>query len=69
MDALDRYMNHSKACAECKPATTEDPVCVPCPTGTQLWNRHRRVGRDTGPAFDEGPSVHPLGGLNEYDDA
>lgn len=72
VDVLDRYLEHSKGCANCKPATVEDPVCVPCPTGQKLWNRYEAQQRiqaasaagDPGP----GPSVYPLGGLDEYRD-
>lgn len=69
MDALDRYLKHSRGCAECKPATSDDPVCVPCGYGRKLWASVQRENRmadadDTGP----GPSCYPLGGFNEYDD-
>lgn len=73
MDALDRYLKHHRGCGECKSATPEDPVSVPCGYGQQLWARVQRADRaaaalaanDPGP----GPSTYPLGGLNEYDDA
>lgn len=72
MDALDRYMKHSRGCTECKPATSDDPACVPCGYGRKLWFGVQRENRmaDAAAASDPGPgpSCYPLGGLNEYDD-
>lgn len=69
MDTLDRYLSHFRRCAKCKPATAEDSVCVPCPTGQKLWNRHEAASRTTADVDDHpGPSCYPPGGLNEYDD-
>jgi hypothetical protein len=72
MDAMDCYFAHFKRCDACKPATLEDPVCVPCPTGQQLWSRYqsriRAEGADAGQDLGSGPSIYPLGGFDEYHD-
>lgn len=73
MDALDRYLKHHRGCKTCKPATVEDPVCMPCKYGRALWAGVQRENwaADTAARDDPGPgpSCYPLGGLNEYDDA
>lgn len=70
MDTFDRYLRHFRGCPDCKPATAEDPVCVPCPTGQKLWNRHEAANRIAASGIDDytGPSCYPLGGLDEYHD-
>jgi hypothetical protein len=70
MDTMDRYYNHFKHCDTCKPATLADPVCVPCPTGQQLWNRHIAFQNRCAASIDDsdGPTCYPLGGFDEYND-
>jgi hypothetical protein len=67
-------MNHAMPCTECRPATTENPVCVPCPRGRALWARYRiladREDRAAAQADDwsPGPSIYPQGGTDQFHD-
>lgn len=65
--AMDRYFAHHKACSACFPAGP--PIrdqAVLCPTATGLWAAYQRQIRiEASDPSDPGPSVYPLGGLDE----